>query len=228
MTGTNGSNAFDNANARVELLRAVGLCHPGWSRLRGLTFSPDSSSCPAWLPWKERIFATILWPRIAEARSACAAGDLRALADCDQAIDSALPASFRAASSRAGRFLLAHYSAPKSRETLAALPRADRFRRCTWAPGYPLCVARSDLPSLIRRDFWCLYFSGGQSGPSSKRSGPLGEHGCRLPDRTSAARKSRVCERRNDGKSEGSSSKRDAQRVPLSKPLGMLSSITIQ
>jgi hypothetical protein len=114
MTGTNGSNAFDNANARVELLRAVGLCHPGWSRLRGLTFSPDSSSCPAWLPWKERIFATILWPRIAEARSACAAGDLRALADCDQAIDSALPASFRAASSRAGRALLAHYSAPKS------------------------------------------------------------------------------------------------------------------
>ena len=75
MTGTNGSNAFDNANARVELLRAVGLCHPGWNRLRGLTFSPDSSSCPAWLPWKERIFATILWPRIAEARSACAAGD---------------------------------------------------------------------------------------------------------------------------------------------------------
>ena len=114
MTGTNGSNAFDNANARGELLRAVGLCHPGWSSLRGLTFSPDSSSCPAWLPWKEGIFATILWPRIAEARSACAAGDLRALADCDQAIDSALSASFRAASSRAGRFLLAHYSAPKS------------------------------------------------------------------------------------------------------------------
>jgi hypothetical protein len=114
MTGTNGSNAFDNANARGELLRAVGLCHPGWSRLRGLTFSPDSSSCPAWLPWKERIFTTILWPRIAEARSAGAAGDLRVLADCDQAIDSALPASFRAASSGAGRFLLAHYSAPKS------------------------------------------------------------------------------------------------------------------
>ena len=114
MTGTNGSNAFDNANARVELLRAVGLCHPGWSRLRGLTFSPDSSSCPAWLPWKEGIFATILWPGIAEARSACAAGDLRAVADCDKAIDSALPANFRAASSRAGRFLLAHYSAPKS------------------------------------------------------------------------------------------------------------------
>jgi UreF-like urease accessory protein len=114
MTGTNGSNAFENAKARVELLRAVGLCHPGWNRLRGLTFSPDSSSSPAWLPWKERIFAAILWPRIAEARSAGAAGDLRALADCDQAIDSALPASFRAPSSRAGRFLLAHYSAPKS------------------------------------------------------------------------------------------------------------------
>ena len=114
MTGTNGSTAFDNANARVELLRAVGLCHPGWNRLRGLTFAPDSRSCPTWLPWKERIFSTILWPRIAEARSACAAGDLRALADCDQAIDSALPASFRASSSRAGRFLLSHYSTPKS------------------------------------------------------------------------------------------------------------------
>lgn len=114
MTGINGSNAFDTANARAELLRAVGLCHPGWNRLRGLTFSPDSSSCPAWLPWKERVFATILWPRIAEARSACAAGDLRALADCDQAIDSALPAGSRAPSSRAGRLLVAHYSAPKS------------------------------------------------------------------------------------------------------------------
>jgi hypothetical protein len=114
MTGKNGSNAFENAHARVELLRAVGLCHPGWNRLRTLTFSPDSSSCPAWLPWKESIFSTILWPRIAEARSACAAGDLRALADCDQAIDSALPTSFRVPSSRAGRFLLAHYTAPKS------------------------------------------------------------------------------------------------------------------
>jgi hypothetical protein len=114
MRGTNGSDAFDNAHARVELLRAVGLCHPGWRRLGGLTFSPDSSSCPAWLPWKETIFANILWPRLEEARSACAIGDLRALADCDQAIDSALPLAVRAPSSRAGRFLLAHYSAPKS------------------------------------------------------------------------------------------------------------------
>ena len=114
MTGINGSNAFDTANARAELLRAVGLCHPGWNRLRGLTFSPDSSSCPAWLPWKERVFATILWPRISEARSVCAAGDLRALADCDQAIDSALPEGCRAPSSLAGRLLMARYSAPTS------------------------------------------------------------------------------------------------------------------
>lgn len=114
MTGINGSNAFDTANARAELLRAVGLCHPGWNRLRGLTFSPDSSSSPAWLPWKERVFATILWPRISEARSVCAAGDLRALADCDQAIDSALPEGCRAPSSLAGRLLMARYSAPTS------------------------------------------------------------------------------------------------------------------
>jgi hypothetical protein len=114
MTETNSSSAFNSANARVDLLRAAGLCHPGWNRLGELTFSPDATSCPAWLPWKEEVFATILWPRIAEARSACAAGDLRALADCDRAIDSALPASFRARSSRAGRLLLAHYSAPKS------------------------------------------------------------------------------------------------------------------
>ena len=114
MTGTHGSNAFEDANARVELLRAVGLCHPGWNGLCGVTFSPDASFCPTWLPWKERIFATILWPGIAEARSACATGDLRALAACDHAIDSALPASFRAPSAHAGRFLLAHYSAPKS------------------------------------------------------------------------------------------------------------------
>jgi hypothetical protein len=144
MTGTNGSNAFENANARVELLRAVGLCHPGWNRLGGLTFSPDSSSCPAWLPWKERVFATILWPRIAEARSACAAGDLRALADCDQAIDSALPASFRAPSSRAGRFLLLHYSAPKSerlwRRYHALISSGD-------APGHlaTLCALRGAI-----------------------------------------------------------------------------------
>jgi hypothetical protein len=114
MIGKNGSNGFENANARVELLRVVGLCHPGWNRLRDLTFSPDASSRPAWLPWKESIFSTILWPRITEARSACASGDLQALADCDQAIDSALPANFRTPSSLAGRFLLAHYSAPKS------------------------------------------------------------------------------------------------------------------
>ena len=176
--------AFDNANARVELLRAVGLCHPGWNRLRGLTFAPDSSSCPAWLPWKERVFATILWPRIAEARSACAAGDLRALADCDQAIDSALPAELSGAELSGRPIPAGALLGAEVRETLAALPCADRFRRSSWASGYPLCVARSDLSPFIDRDFGCLYFSGGQGGPPPKRSGPLGEHGCRLPDNT--------------------------------------------
>jgi hypothetical protein len=115
MRGTNGTNTSDAENARLELLRAVGLCHPGWNRcLRGVTFSPDLRSCPAWLPWKEEIFATILWPRIEEARSASAIGDLRALVSCDYAVDCALPSSFRVSSSLAGRFLLARYSAPRS------------------------------------------------------------------------------------------------------------------
>jgi hypothetical protein len=69
---------------------------------------------------------------------------LRALADCDQAIDSALPASFRAPSSRAGRFLLAHYSAPKSerlwRRYHALIDSGD-------APGHlaTLCALRGAI-----------------------------------------------------------------------------------
>ena len=144
MRGTNGSNTFDNENARVELLRAVGLCHPGWRGLREVTFSPDSRACPAWLQWKEGVFATILWPRIEEARSASALGDLRALADCDRAIDSALPSSFRAPSSLAGRFLLAHYSPPKSERLW---PRFHALISSGEAPGHlaTLCALRGAI-----------------------------------------------------------------------------------
>ena len=116
---------------------------PGWNRLaRALTFSPDSSSCPAWLPWKEEVFATILWPRIAEARSACAAGDLASsgrLRPGDR-FCSARGLSGAELSCRPvpdGALLGAEV-----RETLASLPCADRFRRSSRAPGDPLCVAR--------------------------------------------------------------------------------------
>lgn len=114
MRGTNGSDTFDANDAPVELLRAVGLCHPGWTGLHGLTFSPDKRSSPEWLDWREGVFATVFLPRIEEARSASAAGDWRSLAGCDHAVDSALPDSLREASSLAGRLLMQHHSAPKS------------------------------------------------------------------------------------------------------------------
>ena len=95
MRGTNGSNAFDANDAGIELLRAVGLCHPGWRNLQCVTFTPEGFSTPEWLRWKESLFTEVFLPRIEEARSASAAGNWQSLADCDRAIDSALPSGVR-------------------------------------------------------------------------------------------------------------------------------------
>ena len=114
MRGTNGSGAFQTSDSHVELLRAVALCHPGWSGLRRATFAPDHRSSPAWLHWKEKVFVPVLLPRAEEAQAACAAGDSRALAACDSAIDCALPSDLREASRVAGAALMDGYSAPKS------------------------------------------------------------------------------------------------------------------
>ena len=114
MRGTNGSGTFQADDSHIELLRAVALCHPGWAGLRCITFAPDMGSSPAWLRWKERVFAPVLLPEMEGAHFACAAGDCRALAVFDGAIDSALPPDLRKASRIAGAALMKGYSAPKS------------------------------------------------------------------------------------------------------------------
>ena len=144
MRGTNGSKTFDANDAPIELLRAVGLCHPGWTGLRRLTFSPNRNSSPEWRGWREEVFAAILLPRIQEARSASAAGDWRFLADSDRAIDSALPEQLREASSRAGRLLMEHHGAPKSERLWSryhALVESEK------APGHLaiLCALRGAI-----------------------------------------------------------------------------------
>jgi hypothetical protein len=118
MRGTNGSNTFAANDARIELLRAVGLCHPGWTNLRCLTFSPDAFSSPVWARWKEGLFAEVFLPRLEEARAASASGDWQLLAECDRSIDAALPAAAQEASVRAGRELIGQYAAPKSERLL--------------------------------------------------------------------------------------------------------------
>jgi hypothetical protein len=114
MKGTDGSGTFQADDSHIELLRAVVLCHPGWVGLRRVTFAPDMRSSPTWLHWKERVLVPVLLPGMEEARFACAAGDCRALAVCDSAIDSALPPDLREASRVAGTALMEGYSAPKS------------------------------------------------------------------------------------------------------------------
>jgi hypothetical protein len=141
MRGTNGSNRFDADDAHIELLRAVGLCHPGWTGLRRVTFAPDSGSSPAWLPWKQRVFAAVFLPRIEEARFASEAGDWQALAVCDYAIDSALPPNLRGTSSLAGKALMEEYSAPKSEKLW---PRYRALLASSKVPGHLaiLCAMR--------------------------------------------------------------------------------------
>jgi hypothetical protein len=114
MRGTNGSGTFQADDSYSELLRAVVRCHPGWAGLGSITFASDNRSSPAWLHWKEKLFVPVLLPAIEGARFACAAGDCRALAICDNAIDSALTPGLREASRVAGAALMQGYSAPKS------------------------------------------------------------------------------------------------------------------
>lgn len=141
MRGTNGSKTFDADDARIELLRVVGLCHPGWIGLQRVTFAPDSGSCPAWLHWKERVFATVFLPRIEQARFASSAGDWQALAACDRAIDSALPSGLSKTSSLAGKALIEQYCAPKSEKLW---PRYQAMVASCKVPGHLaiLCALR--------------------------------------------------------------------------------------
>ena len=71
-------------------------------------------SSPAWLHWKEKVFAPVLLPEMEGAHFACASGDCRALAVFDCAIDSVLRPDLRKASRVAGAALMQGYSAPKS------------------------------------------------------------------------------------------------------------------
>jgi hypothetical protein len=131
MRGTNGSGALQTDDSYGELLRAVVLCHPGWSGLRCATFAPDLRSSPEWLHWKEKVFAPVLLPGMEEARAACVAGDSRALAACDAAIDCALAPDPREASRIAGGALMQAYSAPKSEKFWS------RYRTLQTSGGVP-------------------------------------------------------------------------------------------
>jgi hypothetical protein len=114
MRGTNGSGAFQADDSCIELLRAVVLCHPGWAAIHPITFAPGMRCSPAWLHWKEDVFAPVLLPGMEGAHFASAAGDCRALAAFDSAIDSALPLELGKASRLAGAALMEGYSAPRS------------------------------------------------------------------------------------------------------------------
>jgi hypothetical protein len=114
MRGANGFGVFRAGDSHIELLHAVVLCHPGWDRLVRTTFVPDKRSSPSWLQWKEEVFAPVLLSGMEGAQFASAAGDCRALAICDNAIDAALSPDLRDASRVAGSALMKGYSAPKS------------------------------------------------------------------------------------------------------------------
>ena len=167
MRGTNGSNTFAANDARVELLRAVDLCHPGWTNLRGLTFSPDAFSSPVWTRWKEGLFVEIIVPRLEEARCASASGDWRFLAECDRAIDAALPAAAQEASVRAGRELSVQHGAPKSERLLG---RYQGLIDSGGAPGHLaiLCALRGAIfhlcPAIVLGAYVFLEAKGGLPG----------------------------------------------------------------
>lgn len=141
MRGTNGSDTFGADDACIELLRAVGLCHPGWSGVRRVTFAPDLRSAPQWLRWKEGVFASVFLPRIEEAQAASAAGDWQALAECDHAIDSALPSKLKEPSVLAGRTLMADHAPPRSERLW---PRYQALMTSGRVPGHLaiLCALR--------------------------------------------------------------------------------------
>jgi UreF len=114
MNRTNGFSKFPADDPPSELLRVVVLCHPSWVRLPRTTFSPDVTSSPIWLRWKEDIFHPVILPAIEGAQLACATGDGGALCGWDKAIDAVLTPKEREASRLAGAALIDGYRAPKS------------------------------------------------------------------------------------------------------------------
>lgn len=94
-----------------ELLRTVRLCQPDWEARRRITFTASAVEKPAWLAWRDSVFAPML-PVIERARDAAARGALKDLVDCDLALDSLLLTSAAAASREAGHTLAANHGSP--------------------------------------------------------------------------------------------------------------------
>jgi hypothetical protein len=119
MRGTNGADPFPADHPQSELLRALVLCHPGWSRLGSITFAPEMRFSPSWRRWKETVFVPVILPAIEGAQFAFARGDCQGLGICDKRIDAALPPNQKQASQRAGAALAQSYSVPKSEKLWA-------------------------------------------------------------------------------------------------------------
>ena len=119
MKGTNGADTFPADDPQSELLRAVVLCHPGWSRLGSITFARDMRFSPIWRRWKETVFVPVILPAIEGAQFAYARGDCQGLGICDKRIDAALPPDQKEASQLAGAALTQGYSVPKSEKLWA-------------------------------------------------------------------------------------------------------------
>jgi hypothetical protein len=113
MNGTGDSLTIVSHDSHAELLRAAALCHPCYTGLHPVTFAPDSGCSPVWRRWKEAVLVPVLLPELRKARIACAEGDVRALADCDRAIDAGLPADLKRLSRTSGEALLEDYAPPR-------------------------------------------------------------------------------------------------------------------
>ncbi len=114
----------------------------------------------------------VFLPRIEEARVASAAGNWQSLADCDRAIDSALPSGVREPSLLAGRVLMAQYAAPKSERLLV---RYHGLVDSGSAPGHLaiLCALRGAIfhlsPTAILGAYVFLEAKGGMPGSGTEQ-----------------------------------------------------------
>lgn len=126
------TNAEPPHDPRLDLIRAVRLCHPGWETLGRVTLCEGNAAV-----WPVEIFRGILRPHLESALAAAAASDSQALLAADRALGRALPDATREASCRAGRALLAHFSAPPAEKCWL---RHARFAANEETPGH-LAVA---------------------------------------------------------------------------------------
>ncbi|CAN5532806.1 hypothetical protein BH09VER1_BH09VER1_23320 [soil metagenome] len=175
---------FASEDPHQALLRAVRFCHPGWDLVGSLSFRPDVKASPSWKTWQDVILVPVILPQIFAAHAAASVGNLAGLAQCDAAVDAALPDPFASASRLSGYRMVTNFPAPPAEKMLGRY-----FQRVLQAeaPGHlaVLMAARAAVfhfpPAMAASSYCFVEVRGGLP------SAPIAEWMSMVGDCTAAA-----------------------------------------